>query len=231
MNKIYTVRPHDTLGGIAKAAGLTIKEILALNPQIKNPDVIGSGMQIVLPDKVDRSRMIADLAATRTPGERRWFALAENEEDVTEFKNGSNPRIVEYLATCNGLSSRQKADDDTAWCSAFVNWCITLSGVEGTNSPAARSWAKWGIQDTHPSQGSIVVWKRFQGAQGDMQLVGGHVAFLLADEGEKLYVLGGNQSNKVCRRRYPRNGFLKDTVSGSDEIRHRYELESIRIPR
>ena len=230
MNKIYTVRPGDTLGNIAKAAGLKLKDILSLNPQIVEPDVIVSGMQIVLPSRADRSKIITGLAFEASPAAKPWFALAENEEDVTEFSDGSNPRIIEYLASCNGLTPRQKADDDTAWCSAFVNWCIQLSGLQGTDSPAARSWASWGVRDPGPGEGSIVVWKRYEGPDGALKLVGGHVAFLLADEGDKLYVLGGNQGNKVCRKRYPRNGFLKDTVSGPTEIRHKYELESIRKP-
>lgn len=150
--------------------------------------------------------------------------------DVAEFEHGSNPRIVEYLATCDDLSACKKADDDTAWCSAFVNWCIGLSGLTGTDSASARSWAKWGIEDPAPTEGTVVVWKRFKGPDGRLKLVGGHVAFLLADEGERLYVLGGNQGNEVSHKRYPRSGFLKDTVSGPDEVRHRYELEAFRLP-
>lgn len=230
MNKIYTVRPNDSLTRIARTAKVPLGTILALNPQVENPDAIRPGQQIVLPEAVDRSAMIVSLAQRATKKARPWFALAANEEDVAEFPHGSNPRIVEYLATCNDLSARKKADDSTAWCSAFVNWCVGLAGMSGTNSAAARSWAKWGVEDPAPTEGTIVVWKRFKGPDGHLKLVGGHVAFLLADEGERLYVLGGNQGDKVSRKRYPRNGFLKDTVSGPGEVRHRYELESFRIP-
>jgi LysM repeat protein len=45
---VYVVRPGDTLGGIAKRHGITLREILRLNPQISNSDLIarGSGTQL-----------------------------------------------------------------------------------------------------------------------------------------------------------------------------------------
>ena len=40
MQKIYTVRPGDTLGTIAAAADIKLEELLKLNPQIHNPNLI-----------------------------------------------------------------------------------------------------------------------------------------------------------------------------------------------
>ncbi len=45
---VYTTKPGDTLNMIAKAAGVSVKEILAVN-NIKNADKISIGQQIVIP--------------------------------------------------------------------------------------------------------------------------------------------------------------------------------------
>lgn len=45
---IYTVKKGDTLYRIAKGNGLTLKRLLELNPDIKNPNLIYPGQQIFL---------------------------------------------------------------------------------------------------------------------------------------------------------------------------------------
>ncbi|MDQ3128427.1 MAG: LysM peptidoglycan-binding domain-containing protein, partial [Chloroflexota bacterium] len=46
---IYTIKKGETLSKIAKAHGITIEELLAANPTIKNADKISEGQQIILP--------------------------------------------------------------------------------------------------------------------------------------------------------------------------------------
>ncbi|WP_170319820.1 N-acetylmuramidase domain-containing protein [Polyangium spumosum] len=45
----YTVRSGDTLGAIANRNGTTVNEIMAANPQIRNPNQISPGQKINLP--------------------------------------------------------------------------------------------------------------------------------------------------------------------------------------
>jgi len=44
----YTVRRGDTLSSIAQAHGVSLRELIAANPQIKNPDRIYPGQQITI---------------------------------------------------------------------------------------------------------------------------------------------------------------------------------------
>jgi LysM repeat protein len=46
---VYTIKKGETLSKIATAHGITIEELLAANPQIKNPNRISEGQQITIP--------------------------------------------------------------------------------------------------------------------------------------------------------------------------------------
>ncbi|MGA1861037.1 TIGR02594 family protein [Azospirillum sp. 11R-A] len=128
-----------------------------------------------------------------------WLAIAQGEvgqQEVHGPKN--NSRIVEY-ASCTSLGA---TDDETPWCSSFVNWCMIHSGISGTGSAAARSWLKWGVPLDEPKVGCVVVFRRGTSPQS------GHVGFVLADNGQTLKVLGGNQRNRVCVMDYRKSEVL-----------------------
>jgi LysM repeat protein len=57
--QVYIVKAGDNLGKIAKKFGLTIDQILAANPTIKNPNKISLGQEIVIP--------LPDAAVTAKP--------------------------------------------------------------------------------------------------------------------------------------------------------------------
>lgn len=58
---VYVVKAGDNLGKIAKKYGVTIDDILAANPAIKNPNKISLGQEIVIP--------LPPAAATAVPSE------------------------------------------------------------------------------------------------------------------------------------------------------------------
>jgi LysM repeat protein len=47
--KVYTIKKGDTLLKVARANGLTLEELLAANPTIKNPNKVSEGQQIIIP--------------------------------------------------------------------------------------------------------------------------------------------------------------------------------------
>jgi uncharacterized protein (TIGR02594 family) len=108
----------------------------------------------------------------------------------------SNPRITEYLASTNLPASGRQ--DETPWCSAFVNWCMLQSGYRGTRSAAARSWLQWGHKVPAPKLGTIVVLWR-----DDPSSTKGHVGIFIRKEGASLWLLSGNQGNQVSIENYP----------------------------
>ena len=120
-----------------------------------------------------------------------WFQIARQElkSDVREITGKEdNPRIVEYHQTV----SLKAKDDETAWCSSFVNFCMKKAQVNGTNSARARSWENWGKKLDQPVTGCIAVFERPAGGSA-----AGHVGFFISEENGKIQLLGGNQGNKV----------------------------------
>ncbi len=127
-----------------------------------------------------------EFSAQGTP-ESRWMAIARQELGQMEVPGpGNNPRIVEYH---NTVSVSDKSDS-VPWCSSFVNFCITESGLVGTNSALARSWVNWGVESPSFVPGCIVVLKR-----GDPPK--GHVGFYVGMDGDHVRLLSGNHSNAV----------------------------------
>lgn len=128
-----------------------------------------------------------------------WWEIARRELGVKEAAGSAdNPRIVQYLRSTT-IDEGAARNDETAWCSAFVNWCVEQAGYEGTNSAWARSWLHWGRALDRPTLGCIVVLTR----EG-----GGHVGFYAGEEGANLKIFGGNQSNEVRESLYAKSRLL-----------------------
>jgi len=125
-------------------------------------------------------------------------ALGELQQGVHEVPGpASNPRIVEYL---QGLGTG--GGDETPWCAAFVGWCLKHSGHPGTGLPNARSYLGWGQPTELRLGAAAVLWR---GARDGWQ---GHVAFILDTSDSSLYLLGGNQGDRVSVAAYPKDRLL-----------------------
>ena len=129
------------------------------------------------------------------------IAKAEMASNVAEAPGAANnPRIVMYHNTTNPWSGTA---DSVAWCSSFVNYCVEMAGLVGTDSQRALDWEDWGVDASEDlREGDIVVFERV----GE----GGHVGFFVADLGTHVTVLGGNQSNRIKLSNYPKDGVLGD---------------------
>lgn len=92
----------------------------------------------------------------------------------------------------------------TAWCAGFVNAVLNAEGTKGTGKLNARSFMKWGVEVTDPSEGDVVVFWRESKSSWK-----GHVGFFAGydDEGDIL-VLGGNQNDSVSIKSYPKERLL-----------------------
>lgn len=188
MTGVYRVRSGDTLSLIAKFHKIGVDELLAINPQVEDEDIVFAGQVLNVPETPEEGESIhAALASGEGP---LWYQIAfrEMESGVEEIAGATdNPRIVEY----HQATSLRATDDETPWCSSFVNWCMMKAGEERTNSAAARSWLNWGAELQTPRLGVVAVFKRTSSPTA------GHVGFYQGEQNDRILLLGGNQSNQV----------------------------------
>lgn len=143
-----------------------------------------------------------------------WLDRAFDELGVREIPGEKhNPRILEYIATCDRGTRSWVAKDETYWCSAFVNWCILRSGLPGTNDLRARSWLRYGepVELEDLRWGDILVFWRKVPIPARVISAPGHVAFFTGfTDGtrSRAMIFGGNQDNQVGHRIEPMRKLL-----------------------
>ncbi|MBR0653845.1 TIGR02594 family protein [Plastoroseomonas arctica] len=119
-----------------------------------------------------------------------WFEIAFREVNQAQLPGpADNARIVEYF----GWTSLGESPDSVAWCGAFVSFCLGNAGFlrKGTGSARAANWMDFGKPLEGPRKGCVVVLE--PQAPGSS----GHVAFWDHTDGERIFLLGGNQGGKV----------------------------------
>jgi len=129
--------------------------------------------------------------------------IASKEMGVTQIVGPEhNERILQYASD---IGMNWINDDETPWCSIFMNWVAKKAGYSMSNNAAARSWLNVGTPIHDPEPGDIVVFWR-----GVRDSWTGHVGVFtgFSKDGNRIYTLGGNQSNSVTVSAYPANRLL-----------------------
>lgn len=124
--------------------------------------------------------------------------------------DADNPHIMEFFRTCGHSWVNS---EETPWCSAAMNaWCRDL-GMPSTGSLRARSWLEVKSNDEYKvvtinsiddlEIGDLVVLWRGK-RNGSL----GHITLNASLHGGRMNGLGGNQSNQVKVKGYPKYRFL-----------------------
>ena len=135
---------------------------------------------------------------------QRFMGLKEVEGPM------SNAMVLGMLQ----LDTKWVEDDETAWCSAFVNFTCHVLGLPRSRSLAARSWLLVGqsVPLTDARVGyDIVVLSRGKLPQPGPEVVAapGHVGFYAGQDVKNVLVLGGNQGNSVSVAPFPKSRILR----------------------
>jgi uncharacterized protein (TIGR02594 family) len=139
-----------------------------------------------------------------TPSARRnvsrQTARAANPSQPTRsvartFAGASNPHWISVARQYKGTNPTGRR---SLWCADFMNLVLNRSGLKGTSSSTARSFAGYGQRLPGPKVGAIAVLSRGKN--------GGHVGIVTGVNPDgNLTLLSGNHNNRVAEANYPRN--------------------------
>ena len=153
-------------------------------------------------------------------GRAPWMALVWKEEAKNLAETGTNKEIQKFFDGTpyeNAMKNGTENETTIAWCAAFVNWIMKHYGYEGVTTDKgydavrALKWAKWeeGKDLKKPVYGAIAVKTRSGG---------GHVGFVAGKKGNKVVILGGNQSQKLYCVAYEISDYYAYVVPTNYEI-------------
>ncbi len=139
------------------------------------------------------------------------YDLAQRFVGLKEAKGPtSNPLVLAMLQ----LDNAWVQDDETAWCSAFVNYICWLLRLPRSKKLNARSWLSVGTPISTLESASVgydvVALSRGVGVQpgpGTLDAPG-HVGFYSGHDGKYVYLLGGNQGDAVSVAQFDRSRIL-----------------------
>lgn len=131
----------------------------------------------------------------------RVIDMALSQYGIKEIVGKShNKEVLKYFSE---IGHSWVKNDETAWCSAFVNWVCKKVGKPYSGKLNARSWMDIGEKVDMADLGDIVVfWRESKDSWK------GHVGFFIRETPSWIYVLGGNQNNQVKIQAYPKSRLL-----------------------
>ena len=203
----YSVQPGDNPSKIANSFGMTLDRFQELNAGLVD---YGSGQwKVLFPGQIvnvdggggDAAPDTAASAPTDYAAPPPWMQIAIMEVGVQEWASGDNPRILEYLQSC-GIGGNL-LHDETAWCAAFVNWCVLRSGYQPQHSARVADWWGWG-RPVAPTYGAICILQPLTVDQAGS----GHIGFLHAEDDTNVWLLSGNSHNQVRIAAYPKSKLI-----------------------
>ena len=137
------------------------------------------------------------------------YELAQRFVGLKEVSgNMANPQIMAMLQ----LDADWPRDDSVPWCSAFVNYIAWLMRLPRSKSLRARSWLAVGepmkLDYAEPGFDVVILHRGKKWYGPEVMDAPGHVGFYAGWDGNKILVLGGNQSDSVSLSSYDHAGLL-----------------------
>ena len=127
-----------------------------------------------------------------------WLSFAKTQESISEKFNQET--IKSYLLLVFNSKDTYLINAKTAWCAAFICYCLEEAGIKSPKTAWARAFLNYGTKLEKPKFGCIVVLTR-----GDDS---GHVGFYIAEGLFTVTIFGGNQDDSVCLKKYPKSRVL-----------------------
>ncbi len=134
----YTVKPGDTLFEIAQGQGMSLKALLAANPQIKNPDRIHVGDTISWPKAAEYTVKAGDtLSEIAQASNHRLSDLLRANPEITKPNQISTGQTIDLPFGLGELSSRglsQSSSQPQNIATHILQGTTQLQGSQGTDT-------------------------------------------------------------------------------------------------
>lgn len=189
-------------GSLARAEVVEEVETAGWCPILMEDDTIGWVARGFLQEV--QEEMPAQVPVAKAPPaagqETPWMAWVRSKLGLAEVPGaGDNPEIVSWFALTT--LPQELWHDATAWCAVFFNAAVIQSGGASLKSARVMDYLQWGHATGEPYPGCAVI---FQWSNGEH-----HIAcFVKWEPGNKVRVIGGNQSNAVTEAVYPQANVL-----------------------
>jgi len=105
------------------------------------------------------------------------------------FGSTHNPEILNMFKE---IGYDWVKDDETAWCSAALNYFCLKTKYERSGKLDARSWLDMPLKVIKPELGDVVIFWRNNPTSWQ-----GHVGLYINSDAHDIYCLGGNQNNMI----------------------------------
>ena len=127
----------------------------------------------------------------------RYIIEGEKLLGETEIKGKRHNKVIQELYYD---AVGEYHPDEVAWCAAFVGATLKRAGYKASGSLGARSYESVGTRLDGPEKYCIGVMRWTNSSWK------GHVGYVVDYNDDWVWMLGGNQSNKVKVSRYRRHG-------------------------
>ena len=108
----------------------------------------------------------------------------------SRWRKTANPLLVLFFHQI-GYKETQLPGDCTPWCAATVAWCLKRTGMSIPSNPAStQGYLQYGRRVTDPRPGDLCIFA------GVNDTSAGHLGLYVSRVGDKLRVLGGNQTGR-----------------------------------
>lgn len=137
----HVVKRGETLGRIARAHGITLRDLLEVNPQFRgHPDIIHVGDVLIIPGE----EVAPPTPTSPTPTEfaGRLSAIARALHDRFQFVNEADPVLCSQIrkwTTDIGGEFVSCTSPSHPWSAVFVSWCVKEAGATAAEFRFAKA--------------------------------------------------------------------------------------------
>ncbi len=228
----HVVKRGETLGKIARANGITLEQLLAVNPQLRaHPDIIQPGDVVNIPGEDSTTPTTMPTTPSEFAGKLASAARAQHER--FQFVNEADPQLCAQIRRWTveiGGAFVSCTSSAHPWSAVFVSWCVKEAGATAAEFKFSKRhsvFVQKAIQDARngtgvfhgleisahaPNVGDIIQHNRgnarfdFDHARRNSQYASHSIIVVGTgqdDMGRFALCMGGNEGDSIRRTKVP----------------------------